>query len=267
MDQPKRLKLYKYVEEDTKKPARLSMPKRKSSTNNAQAANRKKAVSIEVSESLSRSDIAKKSQKTAEAQEEERVQKAKADKSRDKPKEKPKEQQYEKPKEKPKETAKEQTKEKPKEKPKEKRKASSNKKKEKAKINKGSEDEDQGDDEGKDDKPPAEEDPKLHMKALKRIRRDKNANTYALRKLPFQRLIRSISEKIQVHRMQFKEGDVMLRFTRDSLNLFQTAAEMFLVHLFEDSYLCTLHAKRVTLMNQDLRLARRIRGNIYEGFT
>ena len=107
----------------------------------------------------------------------------------------------------------------------------------------------------------------IHMKALKRIRHDKVANTYALRKLPFQRLVRSVSEKIQAQRLHHKEGDVMFRFTPDSLNLFQTACEMFLVHLFEDSYLCTLHAKRVTLMNQDLRLARRIRGNIFEGFT
>ena len=109
--------------------------------------------------------------------------------------------------------------------------------------------------------------PQIHMKALKRIRHDKVANTYALRKLPFQRLVRSIAEKLQAQKIYQKEGEPMLRFTPDSLNLFQTACEMFLVHLFEDSYLCTLHAKRVTLMNQDLRLARRIRGNIFDGFT
>ncbi|XP_077339819.1 histone H3-like centromeric protein A isoform X2 [Lithobates pipiens] len=38
------------------------------------------------------------------------------------------------------------------------------------------------------------------------------------------------------------------------------AAEAFLVRLFEDSYLCCLHAKRVTLFVQDMQLARRIRG-------
>ncbi|XP_013922535.1 PREDICTED: histone H3-like centromeric protein A [Thamnophis sirtalis] len=38
------------------------------------------------------------------------------------------------------------------------------------------------------------------------------------------------------------------------------AAEAFLVHLMEDAYLCTLHAKRVTLHPRDIQLARRIRG-------
>jgi histone H3 len=33
-----------------------------------------------------------------------------------------------------------------------------------------------------------------------------------------------------------------------------------MVGLFEDSYLCTLHNKRVTLMAKDMMLARRIRG-------
>lgn len=33
-----------------------------------------------------------------------------------------------------------------------------------------------------------------------------------------------------------------------------------MVGLFEDSYLCTLHSKRVTLMAKDMMLARRIRG-------
>ncbi|XP_012507932.1 PREDICTED: histone H3-like centromeric protein A isoform X2 [Propithecus coquereli] len=42
------------------------------------------------------------------------------------------------------------------------------------------------------------------------------------------------------------------------------AAEAFLVHLFEDAYLLTLHAGRVTLFPKDVQLARRIRG-IEEG--
>uniref|UniRef100_UPI0040387695 histone H3-like centromeric protein A isoform X2 n=1 Tax=Callospermophilus lateralis TaxID=76772 RepID=UPI0040387695 len=38
------------------------------------------------------------------------------------------------------------------------------------------------------------------------------------------------------------------------------AAEAFLVHLFEDAYLLSLHAGRVTLFPKDVQLARRIRG-------
>ncbi|KAL2773687.1 histone H3-like centromeric protein A isoform b [Daubentonia madagascariensis] len=44
----------------------------------------------------------------------------------------------------------------------------------------------------------------------------------------------------------------------------RVAAEAFLVHLFEDAYLLSLHAGRVTLFPKDVQLARRIRG-IQEG--
>uniref|UniRef100_A0A4W2EWR2 Core Histone H2A/H2B/H3 domain-containing protein n=1 Tax=Bos indicus x Bos taurus TaxID=30522 RepID=A0A4W2EWR2_BOBOX len=40
----------------------------------------------------------------------------------------------------------------------------------------------------------------------------------------------------------------------------QEAAEAFLVHLFEDAYLLSLHAGRVTLFPKDVQLARRIPG-------
>ena len=45
-----------------------------------------------------------------------------------------------------------------------------------------------------------------------------------------------------------------------ALMTLQEAAEAFLIGLFEDSYLCLIHARRVTLMLKDMRLARRIRG-------
>lgn len=40
----------------------------------------------------------------------------------------------------------------------------------------------------------------------------------------------------------------------------QEAAESYLIGLFEDSNLCAIHAKRVTVMPKDIQLARRIRG-------
>lgn len=42
--------------------------------------------------------------------------------------------------------------------------------------------------------------------------------------------------------------------------LFQEASEAYLVGLFEDTNLCAIHAKRVTIMPKDIQLARRIRG-------
>ena len=41
---------------------------------------------------------------------------------------------------------------------------------------------------------------------------------------------------------------------------FQEASEAYLVGLFEDTNLCAIHAKRVTIMPKDIQLARRIRG-------
>jgi histone H3/H4 len=40
----------------------------------------------------------------------------------------------------------------------------------------------------------------------------------------------------------------------------QEAAEAHLVDLFEDTNLCAIHGKRVTIMPKDMQLARRIRG-------
>lgn len=35
----------------------------------------------------------------------------------------------------------------------------------------------------------------------------------------------------------------------------QSVTEDYMVKLFEDSYMCTIHAKRVTLMKKDILLA------------
>ncbi|ODM90964.1 histone H3.3 [Orchesella cincta] len=45
-----------------------------------------------------------------------------------------------------------------------------------------------------------------------------------------------------------------------SIGALQAAAEMYLVGLFEDTNLCAIHAKFVTIMPKDIQLARRIRG-------
>jgi histone H3/H4 len=59
-----------------------------------------------------------------------------------------------------------------------------------------------------------------------------------------------------------------LRWQSTALQAIQEAAEAYLVHLFEDTYsllsfnvrnLCAIHAKRVTIMQRDMHLARRLR--------
>jgi histone H3 len=51
------------------------------------------------------------------------------------------------------------------------------------------------------------------------------------------------------------------RMQANALLAMQEAAEAYLVRLFEDSNLCAIHAKRVTILPKDIQLARRIRGD------
>ena len=51
-----------------------------------------------------------------------------------------------------------------------------------------------------------------------------------------------------------------LRFQSSAVLALQEASEAYLVGLFEDTNLCAIHAKRVTIMPKDIQLARRIRG-------
>lgn len=52
-----------------------------------------------------------------------------------------------------------------------------------------------------------------------------------------------------------------LRFRAGAVMALQEAAEAYLVGLFEDINLATIHAKRVTIMPRDILLARRLRGD------
>merc|ERR1712002_79126 len=51
----------------------------------------------------------------------------------------------------------------------------------------------------------------------------------------------------------------MGRFQSSAVMALQEASEAYLVGLFEDTNLCAIHAKRVTIMPKDIQLARRIR--------
>ncbi|KAG6975194.1 hypothetical protein JG688_00002634 [Phytophthora aleatoria] len=82
------------------------------------------------------------------------------------------------------------------------------------------------------------------------IRRYQKSTELLIRKLPFQRLVREIAQ-------DFKTD---LRFQGSAVLALQEAAEAYLVGLFEDTNLCAIHAKRVTIMPKDIQLARRIRG-------
>jgi len=52
-----------------------------------------------------------------------------------------------------------------------------------------------------------------------------------------------------------------IRFQSQAILALQEAAEAYMVALFEDTNLCAIHAKRVTIMSRDVQLAKRIRGD------
>jgi len=49
------------------------------------------------------------------------------------------------------------------------------------------------------------------------------------------------------------------RFQSQALMALQEAAEAYLVNLFEDTNYAAIHAKRVTIMQRDMQLVRRLR--------
>ena len=93
-------------------------------------------------------------------------------------------------------------------------------------------------------------------KALMDIKKYQKSTDLLIRKLPFQRLVREIFDDLSV----LGGNEDRYRITRQALNGLQEASEAYMVGLFEDSNLCAIHAKRVTLQARDMQLARRIRG-------
>ncbi|KAJ5715112.1 uncharacterized protein N7483_012293 [Penicillium malachiteum] len=91
--------------------------------------------------------------------------------------------------------------------------------------------------------------------ALKEIRRYQRSYDLLIAKLPFARLVREVALDLLP-----AERGAELRWQSQAIQALQEAAEAFMVHLFEDTNLCALHAKRVTIMQKDIQLARRIRG-------
>merc|ERR1712083_1096080 len=90
--------------------------------------------------------------------------------------------------------------------------------------------------------------------ALKEIRKYQKTTNLLIPKLSFSKLIREIC-------CSFIPGSTQMRFKSSAVLALQESAEFYLSNLFEESMLCAIHAKRVTLMAADMKLARRIRGN------
>ena len=87
--------------------------------------------------------------------------------------------------------------------------------------------------------------------ALREIRRYQKSMELLIRKLPFQRLVQEMAQSLTGANIRFQSRAIMA---------LQEASEAYLVGLLEDSNLCAVHARRVTIMPKDIQLARRIRG-------
>ena len=77
-----------------------------------------------------------------------------------------------------------------------------------------------------------------------------------IRQLPFLQLVREVLQEIRM--------DMCL--TPATVLALQEAAEAFLIRLFEDTNLCAIHTKRVTIMPRDMKLALRIWGDVKHGW-
>lgn len=104
-------------------------------------------------------------------------------------------------------------------------------------------------------------------KALKEIRHFQNTTNLLISRLPFQRLVREICQGMKVD-VSFNVAALeAFQVNISSFSIFdftknyslQVAAEHFLVALYENTNLCAIHARRVTIMPRDIQLAQRLR--------
>ena len=89
-------------------------------------------------------------------------------------------------------------------------------------------------------------------KALREIKRYQKSTDTLVPRAALQRIIKEISSKYLPD----------ARYSYGAIDAVHQCVESYMVGLFEDTNLCAIHAKRSTVMTKDMRLARRIRGEI-----
>ncbi|KAI0661009.1 histone-fold-containing protein [Cubamyces menziesii] len=93
---------------------------------------------------------------------------------------------------------------------------------------------------------------------LREIRKYQKSTELLIQKLPFSRVVREIGLDMMSDTNGISNNG--LRWQALAILALQEAAENFLVEMFEAANLCAIQAKRVTIMQQDIQLARRLRG-------
>ena len=82
-----------------------------------------------------------------------------------------------------------------------------------------------------------------------------------IKRTPFQKLIREILQEYRICPDGPGTPSVQVRFQSTAIATLQEAAENYIVGLFEDVNLLAIHARGVTIMPRNIRLALRIRGD------
>ena len=83
------------------------------------------------------------------------------------------------------------------------------------------------------------------------------------KEIPFQKLIWEISQEYPICPQGPGTPSMQVRFQSTVIAALQEVAKNFIVGLFKDVNLLAVHAKRVTVMPRDIRLALRIPGHHY----
>ena len=91
--------------------------------------------------------------------------------------------------------------------------------------------------------------PEIKQMIAKRQQKVKVAPKFCIPKTSFQRIVR---DTLRSRHLDYK-------IQSDALFALQEMSEIFLMELFENANLCTMHAKRTTLMAKDLYLALKLR--------
>ena len=89
--------------------------------------------------------------------------------------------------------------------------------------------------------------------ALRQIRKYQKSTELLIRKLPFQRLVREVSQEVSKDL-----GVDPFRYQSTAILALQEASEDFLVRMFSQCNDICVHGKRVTIQNKDIQLWRRL---------
>ena len=89
--------------------------------------------------------------------------------------------------------------------------------------------------------------------ALRQIRKYQKSTELLIQKLPFQRLVREVSQEVSKDL-----GVDPFRYQSTAILALQEASEDFLVRMFSQCNDICVHGKRVTIQNKDIQLWRRL---------